>query len=70
LAEAEVMNMARFYDSVNDADLSRVERLLKHGGIEYSLQILGDGALLKEIQVAEEDLAEAERILRPQYADE
>jgi hypothetical protein len=70
LAEAEVMNMTRFYDSVNDSDLSRVERLLKHGGIEYSLQILGDGDLQKEIQVAVEDLAEAERILRPQYADE
>jgi hypothetical protein len=59
----EVIRMARFYDSINDSDLSRVERLLQHGGIEYSLQILGDGTLLKEIQVAEEDLAEAERIL-------
>jgi len=62
--------MARFYDSVNDSDLSRVERLLKHGGIEYSLQILGDGALLKEIQVAEEDLAEAERILGQSHLEE
>jgi hypothetical protein len=64
------MMMARFYDSVNDSDLSRVERLLKLGGIEYSLQILGDGALLKEIQVAEEDLAEAERVLSLPHADE
>jgi len=55
--------MARFYDSVNDSDLSRVEDLLKKGGIEYSLQILGEGARLKEIQVAEEDLAAAEEIL-------
>lgn len=61
--------MARFFDSVNDSEVSRVERLLKHGGIGYSLQILGDGALLKEIQVAEEDLAEAERILSPTDSD-
>lgn len=62
--------MARFYDAVSDSDLSRVEDLLKMGGIEYSLQILGEGALLKEILVAEEDLAAAERILcSPTHAD-
>jgi len=55
--------MARFYDSVSDSDLDRVEELLKRGGIEYSLRILGKGSQLKEIQVAEEDLAAAERVL-------
>lgn len=55
--------MARFYDSVSDSDLDRVENLLKRGGIEYSLRILGKGTQLKEIQVAEEDLAAAERVL-------
>jgi type III secretory pathway lipoprotein EscJ len=58
-----VARMARFYDSLSDSDVNRVEELLKKGGIEYSLQILGDGARLKEIQVAEEDLAAAEEIL-------
>lgn len=55
--------MARFYDTVNDLDLERVEGLLKKGGIVYTLRILGDDTPLKEIQVAEEDLADAERIL-------
>jgi hypothetical protein len=55
--------MARFYDSVDDSDLIRVEGLLKKGGIEYSLQKVGDGARLQEIQVAEEDLAAAEELL-------
>lgn len=55
--------MARFYDSVDNSELIRVEGLLKKGGIEYSLQKLGDGARLQEIHVAEEDLAAAEEIL-------
>lgn len=55
--------MARFYDTVNDSDLELVEGLLKKGGIVYTLRILGDDTPLKEIQVAEEDLADAERIL-------
>ena len=55
--------MARFYDSMNELDLMRVEDLLKKGGIEYSLKILGNGERLKEIQVAEEDLEAAEEIL-------
>lgn len=70
ITEAGVMEMARFYDTVSDSDLSRVERILNHGGIQYSWKILGDGSLLKEIQVAEEDLAEAERILSQPSADE
>jgi hypothetical protein len=55
--------MARFYDAMSDSDVSRVTDLLKEGGIEYSMQIMGDGAHLKEILVAEEDLAAAERLL-------
>lgn len=48
--------MASFYDTVNDSDLSRVEGLLKKGGIVYTLRTIGTGTALKEIQVAEEDL--------------
>jgi hypothetical protein len=55
--------MASFYDTVNDSDLKRVEGLLKKGGIEYNLRGIGAGTALKEIQVAEEDLAAAEEIL-------
>lgn len=56
--------MARFYDTVNYSDLKRVEGLLKKGGIEYTLQVLGDeSTLMREILVAEEDMAEAERLL-------
>jgi hypothetical protein len=55
--------MASFYDSGNDSDLKRVEGLLKKGGIVYTLRALGTSTALKEFQVAEEDLADAERIL-------
>jgi hypothetical protein len=55
--------MASFYDTVNDSDLKRVEGLLKKGGIVYTLRGIGAGTDLKEIQVAEEDLAAAEEIL-------
>ena len=55
--------MARFYDSANDSDLKRVEGLLKRGGIVYTLRAVGTPESLKEIQVAEEDFADAERIL-------
>lgn len=55
--------MASFYDTVNDSDLSRIEGLLKKGGIVYSLRAIGKGTALKEILVAEEDLAAAEEIL-------
>jgi deoxyxylulose-5-phosphate synthase len=60
--------MARFYASVSDSDLSRVEDLLKRGCIEYSLQILGDGARLKEIRVAEEDPEAAEALGRKGFS--
>lgn len=55
--------MARFYDTVNDSDLKRVEGLLKKGGIVYTLRAIGTSTALKEIQVAEEDFADAEIIL-------
>lgn len=55
--------MASFYDTVNDSDLDWVEGLLKNGGIGYTMRAIGGDTTLKEIQVAEEDLAEAERIL-------
>jgi len=55
--------MARFYDTLSDTDLSRVEALLDKGGIKYSLRILGEGTRFKEIMVAEEDLSAAEAAL-------
>ena len=55
--------MASFYDTVNDSDLKRVEGLLKKGGIGYTLRAIAGDTTLKEIQVAEEDLADAEKIL-------
>lgn len=56
--------MARFFDTGNNSDLAKVEGLLKKGGIVYTLRVLGDdSAKIKEIQVAEEDLAAAEKIL-------
>ena len=67
-SEREVLLMARFYDTVNDSDLMRVEGLLKNGGIAYSLRVLGVGStLMKEIEVAVEDLAAAESILYGKY---
>jgi len=55
--------MARFYDTANNADLDRVEAILKRGGIEYSLRVLGDDTSIMEIDVAEEDQAYADWLL-------
>jgi len=55
--------MASFYDCVNNTELMRIEGLLKQGGIVYTLREIDTASTLKEIQVAEEDLADAERIL-------
>lgn len=55
--------MASFYDTASDADLNWVEDLLKKKGIAYTLRGIGAAAALKEILVAEEDFADAERIL-------
>ena len=55
--------MARFYDTTNDADLSRVEGFLKRGGIGYYFREMGGRSPIKEIVVAEEDMAYAEELL-------
>ncbi|HXE97377.1 MAG TPA: DUF2007 domain-containing protein [Dongiaceae bacterium] len=55
--------MASFYDTVNDADLKRVEGLLRKGGIVYTLRDVGSKTVFRQVQVAEEDLAAAEKIL-------
>jgi hypothetical protein len=55
--------MASFYDAVNNADLDGVESILKSGGIEYSLRVLGDDASIREIDVAEEDQLYADWLL-------
>ncbi len=55
--------MARFYDSIHESDLSRIEGLLKTGGIEYSMKILDIEHPMKEIEVAEEDVQAAEWII-------
>lgn len=57
--------MARFYDPKNDRELSRVEAILRHGGIEYFLRnetVRGLGSM--QVHVAEEDLPQAEKLLR------
>jgi len=55
--------MASLYDTTNNADLDGVESILKSGGIEYSLRVLGDDASFKEINVAEEDQLYADWLL-------
>jgi Putative prokaryotic signal transducing protein len=57
--------MARFYDPKNDRELSRVEAILRHGGIEYFLRsetVRGLGSM--QVHVAEEDIPQAEKLLR------
>jgi len=53
--------MARFYDAMDSSELARIETLLKNGGVEYTLSGADDG--VREILVAEEDLAFAERLI-------
>jgi len=56
--------MVRFYDPTDEADLARVERVLKSGGIEYFLREesqMGIGS--QQIHVAEEDMPRAEELL-------
>ncbi|HEX9022237.1 MAG TPA: DUF2007 domain-containing protein [Geobacteraceae bacterium] len=56
--------MVKFYDPRDEADLARVEAILRSGGIEYFLQRepeAGIGPL--QIHVAEEDLPHAEKLL-------
>ncbi len=56
--------MVFFYEAKDEHDLSRVERILRQGGIEYflrdePLEELGP----KQIHVAEEDVPAAEALL-------
>lgn len=55
--------MVKFYDAKNDADLARVEALLKQGGIEYFVTDLEEGSVERQIEVAEEDLPKAEELI-------
>ena len=56
--------MALFYDPKDEADLARVEELLRRGGIEYALRrepVQGLGPM--QVHVAEEDVPRAEELL-------
>ena len=56
--------MALFYDPLDEADLSRVEAILRENGIEYFLRhepVQGIGP--SQIHVAEEDFPRAEELL-------
>lgn len=56
--------MVRFYDPRDDADLARVEKVLKSGGIEYFLRSESpEGIGPLQIHVAEEDMPRAEELL-------
>ncbi|WP_129126208.1 putative signal transducing protein [Geomonas oryzae] len=55
--------MVKFYDARTEADLSRVEAVLKQAGIEYSVSSLSGRVVSGEIEVAEEDLPKAEELL-------
>ena len=49
--------MTRFYDPRDQADLDRVEKILRNGGIEYSLRAETEpGIGPYQINVAEEDI--------------
>ena len=57
--------MVRFYDPKDEAELARVEAVLKKGGIEYFLSRepeAGIGPL--QVHVAEEDLPKAEELIQ------
>ncbi|HBA86566.1 MAG TPA: hypothetical protein DCZ75_00865 [Geobacter sp.] len=55
--------MVKFYDPKDEADLARVEAMLKKGGIEYALRATPAGTYNREIEVAEEDVPKAEELL-------
>ncbi|HEY5975341.1 MAG TPA: hypothetical protein VIU41_11405 [Geobacteraceae bacterium] len=55
--------MAKFYDTRDAGDLTRVEAILRHGGIEYAVRSSGLPDGFTEIHVAEEDLAYAFELL-------
>ncbi len=55
--------MVKFYDAKSEAELARVEAVLKQGGIEYFVTGLARDDVTGEIEVAEEDLPRAEELL-------
>lgn len=55
--------MVKFYDAKTEADLSRVEAVLKQAGIEYCVSSMTERVVSGEIEVAEEDLPKAEELL-------
>lgn len=57
--------MVKFYDPKDTADLARVEAVLKAGGIEYFLAREPEAGIgPQQVHVAEEDLPQAEKLLR------
>jgi hypothetical protein len=57
--------MTRFYDPKDSAELTRIEALLRRGGVEYTVRRTGEeGAPFCEIHVAEEDVPFAEELLQ------
>lgn len=55
--------MVRFYNPKDEAELARVEAILRKGGIEYFLSEAPAGTA-REIKVAEEDIPKAEELMR------
>lgn len=56
--------MVRFYDPIDKTDQNQVEQVLRSGGIEYFLREEPEPGLGScQILLAEEDIAEAERLL-------
>lgn len=56
--------MTRFYDPKDQTDLDRVEKILRTGGVEYSLRAESEpGIGPYQINVAEEDIPQAEKLL-------
>ncbi|MBJ6750155.1 putative signal transducing protein [Geomonas anaerohicana] len=55
--------MVKFYDARSEAELARVEAVLKQGGVEYFVTGRAKEDVSGEIEVAEEDLPRAEELL-------
>lgn len=55
--------MVRFYSAKDEADLARVEAVLRKGGIEFFTMQTPEGSLAREIEVAEEDVPRAEELI-------
>ena len=55
--------MTRFYDAKSDYELATIEDVLDRGGVEYSVRMDESERHVREICVAEEDVATAEELL-------